>query len=179
MKKQKAKPQEFKCSYKTALAEYESASPESKKLLEKLFGSAAFPPKKPVASAKKPVLITGRVKTFASACSELGKSAAKELSRIKGLSKTTAAYEKLQIIVAALNEGWKPDWDNISEYKYYPWFRVIPDASKPSGFGLSYGVYDFAYINSGVGVRLVFKTRALAEYAGRIFISEYSDFILG
>lgn len=55
------------------------------------------------------------------------------------------AYLKLSIIAEALNEGWTPDWDNSSEIKYYPYFKM-------SGSGLS--CYDFGSLVHGFGCRL-------------------------
>lgn len=78
-------------------------------------------------------------------------------------------FAKMDIIREVLNEGWVPDWDNNSEYKYYPWFSM-------SGVGLSFGGFDHSCATSDVGSRLVFKTRELAEYAGKQFIEIYSEF---
>lgn len=36
--------------------------------------------------------------------------------------KSMLAYHKLTIIARAINGGWKPDWDNTNQYKYYPIF---------------------------------------------------------
>ncbi len=36
--------------------------------------------------------------------------------------KSMLAYHKLTIIARAINGGWKPDWNNRSQYKYYPVF---------------------------------------------------------
>lgn len=33
------------------------------------------------------------------------------------------AYHKLTVITRALNNGWKPNWDDPNEWKYYPLFR--------------------------------------------------------
>ncbi len=35
------------------------------------------------------------------------------------------AYHKLTVITRALNNGWKPDWDDQNEWKYYPLFRYV------------------------------------------------------
>lgn len=87
-------------------------------------------------------------------------------------TKDEIAYRKLKIIAEVLNEGWKPDWSNCNEYKYYPYFEA-----KKSGFGFS-GTY-CAYWSTGttVGSRLCFKTRELAIYAGKQFEDIYNDFL--
>ena len=59
------------------------------------------------------------------------------------------AYHKLTVITRALNNGWKPNWDDQNEWKYYPLFRYV-------NAGLSYaGTADAAsYTGAYVGSRL-------------------------
>lgn len=45
------------------------------------------------------------------------------------------AYHKLTVITRALNNGWKPNWDDQNEWKYYPLFRYV-------NAGLSYANAD-------------------------------------
>jgi hypothetical protein len=47
-----------------------------------------------------------------------------------------------------------------------------------SGSGLSYDVYDYWRAVASVGSRLCFKSRELAEYAGKQFIDIYTDFFI-
>lgn len=47
------------------------------------------------------------------------------------------AYHKLTVITRALNNGWKPNWDDQNEWKYYPLFRYV-------NAGLSYAYTDAA-----------------------------------
>lgn len=75
-----------------------------------------------------------------------------------------------------LNEGWVPDWNNYSEYKYYPWFDMRAAAGSGSGFS-SY-VYAYDYVLSRVGARLVYKSRALAEFASKTFLAEYRGYMV-
>jgi hypothetical protein len=111
-----------------------------------------------------------KIKTFTDACKVLGLSA-KSLPDVSALTKEQAksviAHFKLVLIAEALNEGWKPNWKDSSEYKYYPWFEM----DSPSGFRFDDVYYDFAY--STVGSRLCFKNEALAKYAGKQFIDLY------
>lgn len=39
--------------------------------------------------------------------------------------KSMLAYHKLTVITRALNNGWKPNWDDQNEWKYYPLFRYV------------------------------------------------------
>ena len=107
------------------------------------------------------------------------------------------AYLKLRIIAAALNEGWEPQFTK-DEYRYYPYFYIytkeeyeqLSDADKKRCVGRSGGdayaygglVYASAYNGSAYsgtysGVRLAFKTRELAEYAGKQFLDIWADFV--
>lgn len=47
------------------------------------------------------------------------------------------AYHKLTVITRALNNGWKPNWDDQNEWKYYPLFRYV-------NAGLSYAITSYA-----------------------------------
>lgn len=109
------------------------------------------------------------------------------------------AYYQLRIICAALNEGWTPDWADTDEYKYYPWFtiytaeeieemdeeqksRMVGRASSSAyaNGGLVYPFANYVYTHSGTdsGSRLAFKSRELAEYAGKQFGEIYADFLI-
>ena len=80
----------------------------------------------------EPVDVRERVKTFEDACRELGEHHpfVKEFNDIccdirpmdkGGLTKDLFAYLRLRIIMAALNEGWEPQFTK-DETRYYPWF---------------------------------------------------------
>jgi len=143
-----------------ALKAYNSGCDDVKKVLANLFGKETFVPKN----------IMDRVK------------AADDAFKIKGISISSIindndtpdeiAYKIIKVIVEVLNEGWVPDWKNDSQYKYYPWFDMS------SGSGLSFVGYGGRNSGSSVGSRLCFKSRELAEYAGKQFIKEYTDFFI-
>lgn len=111
-----------------------------------------------------------KIKTFEGACKVLKLDPVKVLPKVSGMPKhhqeAMIAHAQLVIIAEALNGGWKPDWDDHSEWKYYPWFKI-------SGSGLSYGDFVGSYSRSTVGSRLCFKSSELAEYAGKQFIDLY------
>lgn len=108
------------------LVAFRNAGKEGKQVLSDLFG-------KQVALYDN---ITDRVKSFEDACQVLGIST--NVPEVKGLprkhQKAIIANYKLIVIAEALNEGWKPNWQDSDEYKYYPWF----DMSNPAGVGCSY-----------------------------------------
>ena len=180
-------------------AAYQVATPEQKKVLDALFGKEQ--------KDNRPV--TERIKTFEDAVRELGNDhpLVKQWSECNvaydGEEKTGdfLAYLKLRIIVAALNEGWEPQFVK-GERRWAPWFnlytneeletmtdvdksticRVVGRAgsiASASG-GLVYAsAYDASSVSdSSVGSRLAFKSRELAKYAGQQFIEIYRDMMI-
>ena len=177
---------------------YGSATDEQKAMLEIIFGKDTFKQKD----------ITNRIKTFEDACNELGSSHSLVLAyqntnlrdeEVAKPNKDIIAYMKLRIIVAALNEGWKPQFIP-GEYRWFPYFilytkdeidkmdeetkaRVVfrsnSNASAYGGVSFAHSGYDSAYVYATIGSRLAFKTEELAEYAGKQFAEIYADFMLG
>lgn len=118
------------------------------------------------------IKITERVKTFEDAC----KVAVMDLVTSNTDTLDEIAYKKIKIIVAALNEGWEPDWRDSNEWKYYPYFGL----NKNDAPGVGFRFFDRAYGlgASSVGSRLVFKTKELALYAGKQFESTYKEYFV-
>ena len=119
--------------------------------------------------------IIEKIKTFEDAMNATGRKEMPDFSSFpEDMRKHFEALFKMVVIVEALNEGWKPDWDNYSEAKYYPWFEMSPSAF---AFGASYYAYGGA--NAGGGSRLKLKSRELAEYCGEQFNDIWKDIQLG
>lgn len=123
--------------------------------------------------------VTKRIKTLEDACNELGEK--HPLVTQYRLSVAAAyigdpmtedfiAFLKLRIIAAALNEGWEPTFDKDEE-RWYPWFKI-----KQGGLVFAYAYGTGSISGANYGVRLVFKSKELAEYAGKQFIDIYKDF---
>ena len=81
---------------------------------------------------------------------------------------------ELEIVAKVLNEGWKPNWNDPNEGKPYSYFVYDKEVG---GFVFSNAYYDFPFTDSSLGSRLYFRTRKLAEYAGRTFFEEYNQMI--
>lgn len=117
------------------------------------------------------------IKTFLEACKKLKIDPKKALPKLTGapirFQKAQIAYAKLLIIAEALNEGWAPDWDNQSEWKYWPWFWM----NKP-GFRFGVSLYSYTSTYSSSGSRLCFRTRELSDYAGKTFLSLWQDMMV-
>lgn len=105
-----------------------------------------------------------KIKTFAAACKALGIT----YTPVEGQPKQVEAFHKLTIIAEALNDGWKPNWDDYDEDKWYPWFVMSKKKFSLGGVG-----YRFRY--SGVSSRLCFKSSDLARYAATTFLKLYKD----
>lgn len=153
----------------------QAASKEAERLAEKLgVNTTVLQAVKMVA----PKDITKRVKTYADACAVLGIEPMNETVLAKlGFTKDEIAYRKLKTIAEALNEGWRPDWANSNENKYWPWF-VYNTAHAGFSCAAANSSYAASGTVAGVGSRLCYKTRELAAYAGRQFEGLYNDFLL-
>ena len=180
---------ELKISAKNALAAYNNTDAKGKELLEHLFGKEIFAPKD--------------IKTLADAMEALGQgnTLVEEYIAVRDKLHTDTGdlitYLKLRIIVAALNEGWEPQF-TTDEYRYYPWFYLytkeeydkLDDETKgrcvlrsgsvtnaSCGFVRCCAYYDASGSSAADGSRLAFKTRELAEYCGKQFIEIWEQWL--
>lgn len=92
-------------------------------------------------------------------------------------TKALIAFNRLCTIAKAWNkaDGFKPDFSNTSQYKFFPWF-VYDDGA---------AVFVCAYTNSAsthapsyIGSRLCFKTRERAMQFGKQFIDLWNQVLL-
>lgn len=155
--------------------------------MKKTFGEDVF----------KPANVMDRVKTFDDACRELGPDHpfVREWNLGENLSEDLEAYLKLRIIVAALNEGWEPQFKE-DEYRYYPWIYLYTEAEinvmdmrkrKECNLRLAM-VGDYAGFASAatnivpsaaaarIGSRLCLKNSELATYCGKQFTELWGQF---
>lgn len=177
------------------VAFYRSTSTDGRKAVKEALGeqfSEALP-------------ATERVKTYEDAVWELGNdhplveaASSAEWRFTNSEDKDIIAYLKLRVIVAALNDGWKPQFVP-GELRWYPWYELISkdeyDAmsedekqerrcvGRSDDYAYAYGglVYSDAVSASSlsyayVGSRLAFKSEALAEYAGKQFAELFANF---
>ena len=177
------------------VAFYRSTSTDGRKAVKEALGeqfSEALP-------------ATERVKTYEDAVWELGNdhplveaASSAEWRFTNSEDKDIIAYLKLRVIVAALNDGWKPQFVP-GELRWYPWYELISkdeyDAmsedekqerrcvGRSDGNAYAYGglVYSNAsyapsYSDAFIGSRLAFKSEALAEYAGKQFAELFANF---
>ncbi|MDD5013694.1 MAG: hypothetical protein PHW73_01155 [Atribacterota bacterium] len=105
------------------------------------------------------------IETFEDACNELG-IASNDVFTEKD-SPDEVAYKKLKVIVKAINQGWIPNWDDLNQRKWFPWFKMS------SGFGFGDSSYACDYMYTYCGSRLCFESEEKANYAGTQFIALY------
>lgn len=186
-------------SRENAIAAYDNTDDAGRKLLENLFGKDIFVKKditERVKTFKDACNELGQDHPFVKLYNLYVVTVTK--GAMRDTDKDVFIYMKLRIITAALNEGWEPQFTE-DESRYYPYFRFFTESelnqikgrvkgrvvgragsSSDAHGGLAYAVADsassFAYGSYG-GSRLAFRTRELAEYAGRQFIELYADFV--
>lgn len=125
--------------------------------------------------------ITDRVKTYEDACKVLGVEPINEQNaKAQGFRSDEIARRKLETIAAALNEGWKPDWNNTDQYKYYPYFYIQENAKGKGSAGLSCAgtVSAAARTVAVIGSRLCFYASRLARYASNQFTDLYEQILI-
>lgn len=125
--------------------------------------------------------ITDRVKTYEDACKVLGVEPINEQNaKAQGFRSDEIARRKLETIAAALNEGWKPDWNNTDQYKYYPYFYIQENAKGKGSAGLSFAItlYSASATAADLGSRLCFYASRLARYAGNQFTDLYEQILI-
>lgn len=150
----------------------------------------------------KKIPITEKIKTFKDACATLGENHPAVYLYHRFIINTPAfmhasdvlAYLELRIIVTALNEGWEPKFTE-NECRYYPWFHLytkeqydgLNDEKKEYcvlhsgsyfGFVNCFVSHDALHPSTDSGSQLAFKTKELAEYAGKQFKNLYKQYLI-
>lgn len=114
------------------------------------------------------------IKSYEDACKVLGIQPISENAVAafpKEDRKSMLAYHKLTIIARAINGGWKPDWNDRTQYKYYPVFYY-----ESAGLAYAHANRAASYSYAYVGSRLCFQTEAMSDYAAATFADLYTDF---
>lgn len=114
------------------------------------------------------------IKSYEDACKVLGIQPISENAVAafpKEDRKSMLAYHKLTIIARAINGGWKPDWNDRTQYKYYPIFFY-----ENAGLSFANAITSASYTTAYFGSRLCFKTEAMSDYAAATFADLYTDF---
>lgn len=176
------------------LAFYRSTSNDGRKAIKEALGekfSGTIP-------------VTERVKTYDDAVKELGEdhpfvvAANSAVWRYpEDYNQDIVAYLKLRVVVAALNDGWNPEFTE-DERRWFPWYRLYTkeeidnlseedkeqvllwgghaDYGTRCGLASAYSTYAWSYSAANVGSRLALKSKELADYAGKQFIELFAPF---
>lgn len=183
-------------------AAYEVADENGKKMLRALYPEVFTTD----TADNRPV--TERIKTFEDACNALGgghpfvKSLNGYVNHIHeedAPDSDIVAFLKLRIVAAALNEGWTPDWGNMDQRKWYPWFYILTEQEyndleeeekcrvvlrsgsnsyASSGLACASAYSASSNSNPHYGGRLSFKSSELAEYCAKQFGELWAAFLI-
>lgn len=151
----------------TAQGIYPESPDWFKKVLIKSFGKECF--------EKKVITDFKDIQSFAIACEVCGTTEDEFNERFNniGLDIDTINYEKAKIVCKAINQGWKADYNDPSQKKWFPVFRVLS-----SGFGFSFTGYICDYSLTAVGSRLCLKDEARSNFAGTQFTEIFEKLIM-
>jgi hypothetical protein len=112
------------------------------------------------------------IKSFEDACRVLNI----DPSYINGykLSKQSIAFEKIGIIIQAINGDWKADFSDSNQKKFYNVYTYSV------GSGLRFSATHTSYVHTytSIGARLSFESREKAEYFGKTFIDLINEYML-
>lgn len=148
-----------------ALLAYQNGDAETKQFLSDMYGKETFLTN-----------IEDRVTGYETAC-EVLKRKSKTLSQFEALYDTNDqarrqyARHRLVTVCEALNEGWVPDFENESEWKYYNWMY-----NKKNGLRLSGSYCDFVSVT---GSDLCLKNAKLRDHVAKICKDEYATYLFG
>lgn len=146
------------------LKAYRESSEEGKRILENVFGKETFK-----------LDVKDRITSYEDACKELNINPA-QLSDFNFLPEkdreAAFGFHQITTIIEAYNEDWKPDWLDINQCKYYPYF-------KKNVFGLTFSSYNCEFGSEYVRInsRLALKSSDLAIHVGETFIDIYNKFL--
>jgi hypothetical protein len=160
--------QELKVVKDKAVTAFKNATSDGRKLLNDLFGKEVF------SSDPKEY-----VKTFGDVCEEAGVVADsyRILPSMDVFTRLKLQIQRWQLIMQVFNGEWEAKVGDTSQYKYSPYFKVIPDSTATGGFRLAFCVYVFDFDYSYLGVRLYFKDSPTATYVGQTFIAEAESLV--
>lgn len=138
----------LKLKEENAIKAFNKGSESDKQLLKNLYPDYNFS-----------TCIMDRVKSFEDACEVLG---------ING--DNVPEEDHIIVIIAAINEGWEPNYDDSSEYKWRVW-------NKRENKGWSFFSSHFILVYSLAGSRLDIYSEAKANYVGKNFRKEWASYL--
>lgn len=111
------------------------------------------------------------VKNFESACRFNNQDFKILLDRWKKLDSYQINTLKLEYCIKTINEEWKPNWKDNTEYKWYNWFNY------KSAVGWVFVGSDDFPDGSGMGVGLFYQNKEKAEHGANYFLDMYKVYL--
>lgn len=140
------------------LRAFSQASNSQKVLIEKFFkikdSSEAF----------------DKIKDYKSFCKHFNikELTIKDFEQFGDQAKRMFAFHKIKNFETYFNDGWKANWKDNNEQKWYPYYQGS------SGLLVLVGSScDCYYLESEAGF---YKTKAISDFVGKTFINIYSDY---
>ena len=139
----------------------DACTDEQHKLFDEIFGKAAD--------------VTDVVQSVEDAIKYLGEKDedVQNLMKSRGMKLTDSliAYQEAVVFCKAINEGWFPDYNDTSQYKYFVY--IYMKNGKPTFDG-----YCWCSLSAGVSSRLTLKNRNLCEHAIKCISDVYERFMI-
>ena len=89
------------------------------------------------------------------------------LQSLEGVSDKFISEMEIEVVAKSLNEGWKPNWKDLNECKYFIWWAME---------GNYFNSVNYCYRVAETSSRLCFKSRTLAEKASEILEKQFMNY---
>lgn len=141
---------------------YKLGNKELKSSLEKQLGKKFFSEN-----------LKDRIDSYEDVCKELNRPVltVKDFKHLPEDQRERAlATHQIENITTLFNKGWKPNFNDIREYKYYIWFRKQSSGWVVSGYCFASGI-------SGFGSDLYYQTKEDALWCADKFLVIYNKLL--
>ena len=119
-----------------------------------------------------------KLTTFAAVCAAMGKNEAEYAvpEAAQPAEKAAINLEQVKLLTKAANGDEKPNMADTNQWKYFPYFRIIPNGERPFGFRLAFDVCGRALVYANLGARPFFYLDSgNAVHAGKTFTEIYTE----
>ncbi len=96
-----------------------------------------------------------------------------ETCKARGDEPDEIAYKKIKLITKTFNTA-KINILDTTQKKWFPWFWV-----SSSGLAFANSTYNYVNASAAVGSCLCFDSEEASDFAGKKFLKEWEDFIVG
>lgn len=120
---------------------------------------------------EKPKSIIERIKTIDDVLKENGMTQQDLDKQFKRVPDHLKWQYVAELLCEILNDGWVADWDDSSQPKYFPWWKM-------GSSGFRFHANDGWNTISSVGSRLCLKSRELVNHVGEHFPELHKKFMI-